>query len=191
MSMNQVQFQKGLSMAEFMERYGTEAKCHAALVASRWPEGFRCPCCGDERHSTFVREERQHWQCHRCQRQSTVTAGEVLNPPAPSSGRRGRTRQSDATNLLARLCLYEDDVLRCTFNPYAPFTNNIAEQAVRMCKVKQKVSGCFRTLNGASAFCIIHSYLATLHKQKFNLYHSLVQALQGNVPQPQLRVRAE
>ena len=78
MSMNQVQFQKGLSMAEFMERYGTEAKCHAALVASRWPEGFRCPCCGDEHHSTFVREERQHWQCHRCRRQSTVTAGTVF-----------------------------------------------------------------------------------------------------------------
>ena len=78
MSINHVQFQKGLSMAEFMERYGTEAKCHAALVASRWPEGFRCPCCGDERHSTFVREERQHWQCHRCRRQSTVTAGTVF-----------------------------------------------------------------------------------------------------------------
>ena len=78
MSINHVQFQKGLSMVEFMERYGTEAKCHAALVASRWPNGFVCPGCGDERHSTFVREERQHWQCHRCRRQTTVTAGTVF-----------------------------------------------------------------------------------------------------------------
>ena len=78
MSMNQVQFQKGLSMAEFMERYGTEAKCHAALAASRWPHGFRCPCCGDERYSTFIREERQHWQCHRCRRRTTVTAGTIF-----------------------------------------------------------------------------------------------------------------
>jgi transposase len=120
----------------------------------------------------------------RTQYRRILTAGESLNPPAPSSGRRGRTRQSDATNLLARLREYEDDVLRFTFNPNAPFTNNIAEQAIRMCKVKQKVSGCFRTFKGAAAFCTIRSYLATLHKQHFNLYHSLVQALQGSVPQP-------
>jgi len=120
----------------------------------------------------------------RTQYRRILTVGESLNPPAPSSGRRGRTRQSDATNLLARLREYENDVLRFTFNPNAPFTNNIAEQAIRMCKVKQKVSGCFRTLKGAAAFCTIRSYLATLHKQNFNLYHSLVQALQGAVPQP-------
>lgn len=113
-----------------------------------------------------------------------LSAGESLNPSAPPSGQRGRTRQSDATNLLARLREYEDDVLRFTANSDAPFTNNIAEQAIRMCKVKQKVSGCFRTLAGAASFCTIRSYLATLHKQNFNLYHSLVQALQGNVPQP-------
>ncbi len=78
MSINRVQFQKGLSMVEFMERYGTEAKCHAALVASRWPKGFVCPCCGDERHSTFVRGERHYWQCHRCRHQTTVIAGTVF-----------------------------------------------------------------------------------------------------------------
>lgn len=78
MSINQIQFQRGLSMAGFMERYGTEGKCHAALVASRWPDGFRCPECGDERHSRFVREGRTYWQCHRCRHQTTVTAGTVF-----------------------------------------------------------------------------------------------------------------
>jgi ribosomal protein L37AE/L43A len=78
MSINQVQFQRGLSMAEFMERYGSEEKCHAALVASRWPAGFRCPSCGDERHTTFTREGREYWQCHRCRHQTTVTAGTVF-----------------------------------------------------------------------------------------------------------------
>ncbi len=78
MAINQVQFQKGLSMAEFIERYATEAKCHAALVVARWPRGFACPCCGDERHSMFVREERQYWQCHRCRHQTTVTAGTIF-----------------------------------------------------------------------------------------------------------------
>jgi len=48
-------------------------------------------------------------------------------------------RHCDATNLLARLCLYEGDVLRFTFNPDAPFTNNVAEQAIRICKVKQNL----------------------------------------------------
>lgn len=78
MSINQVQFQRGLSMAEFMDRYGSEEKCHAALVALRWPAGFRCPDCGDERHTTFARESRDYWQCHRCRHQTTVTAGTIF-----------------------------------------------------------------------------------------------------------------
>ena len=46
MAMNRVQFQPGLSMAEFMDRYGSEASCEAALIDSRWPMGFACPSCG-------------------------------------------------------------------------------------------------------------------------------------------------
>ena len=53
MGINKVQFQRGLPMAEFMERYGTQEQCHAALVASRWPQGFVCSGCGATRHSTF------------------------------------------------------------------------------------------------------------------------------------------
>lgn len=65
-----------------------------------------------------------------------------------------------------------------------PFTNNLAEQAVRMPKVKQKISGGFRTQNGAETFCVIRSYLATLHKQGDNLFHSLTMTFQGLPPQP-------
>lgn len=78
MAINRVQFQKGLSMAEFLDKYGTEEKCHAALVASRWPEGFRCPECGAGRHSTFIREGRHYWQCYHCRTQTTVTAGTIF-----------------------------------------------------------------------------------------------------------------
>jgi hypothetical protein len=46
MAMNRIQFQPGLSMPEFFQRFGTEAQCEAALEAARWPEGFRCPRCG-------------------------------------------------------------------------------------------------------------------------------------------------
>jgi ribosomal protein L37AE/L43A len=78
MSINRVQFQKGLSMAEFFERYGTEDKCHAALVAQRWPDGFICPDCGGTQHCSFVREGRQYWQCRACRTQFTVTCGTVF-----------------------------------------------------------------------------------------------------------------
>ncbi len=78
MGINKVQFQKGLSMGEFMARYGTEEKCHGALVASRWPGGFVCPECGSTRHCTFERKGRQYWQCSACREQTTATCGTIF-----------------------------------------------------------------------------------------------------------------
>ena len=115
-----------------------------------------------------------------------LAEGEALNPPAPPSGKRGRTAQNKAVNLLHRLRTYAADVLRFMTDPAVPFSNNLAEQAVRMPKVKQKVSGCFRSQKGAEAFCIIRSYLDTLRKQGANLFHALILTFQGNVPQPRL-----
>jgi len=56
MTMNRVQFQPGLSMAEFMSRYGSDEQCEAALVESRWPTEFVCPACGCGHSSSFRRE---------------------------------------------------------------------------------------------------------------------------------------
>jgi transposase len=108
--------------------------------------------------------------------------GEASHPRAPPSGKRGRTRQSKAVNLLQRLRDYADDVLRFMVDPSVPFTNNVAERAVRMPKVKQKVSGCFRTVVGARAFCTIRSYLDTVRKQGGNPFLALVQTFEGKVP---------
>ena len=115
-----------------------------------------------------------------------VSCGEwdALNPLAQKSGKRGRTRQSKATNLLRRLRHYADDVWRLASDHHVPFTNNLAEQAVRMPKVKQKISGCFRTKNGADTFCTLRSYLATLHKQGVKLFHALTLTFLGQPPQP-------
>lgn len=69
-----------------------------------------------------------------------------------------------------------------------PFTNNLAEQAVRMPKVKQKVSGCFRTQQGAKTYCVIRSYCATMHKQGANIFESLVAAFKRCAASAQLQL---
>ena len=78
MGINKVQFQKGLSMVQFMERYGTEEKCHAAAVALRWPDGFVCPECGETRHCIFERKGLTYWQCSACREQTTVMCGTIF-----------------------------------------------------------------------------------------------------------------
>jgi transposase len=109
--------------------------------------------------------------------------GEALNPPnRPGGGNNRKPKQSTATNLLRRLRAYEDETLRFAEDARVPFTNNLAERAIRMPKVKQKISGCFRTAAGARTFCVICSYFATLAKQKRDLLGSLVMALQGLAP---------
>ncbi len=86
-----------------------------------------------------------------------LAAGETANPRAPPSGKRGKTRQSKALNLIDCLRIYADDVWRFMTDQDVPFTNNIAEQAVCMPKVKQKISGGFRTAVGLDIFCTIRS----------------------------------
>ncbi len=127
-------------------------------------------------------------------RSALLERGEALNEPvlrtdtsadvALGMGRRGRPKQSKAHNLLKRLRLYRADVWRFMTDKDVPFTNNLAEQALRMCKVKQKISGCFRTVHGADTFFTIRSYLATMNKQKANLHACLVSVFQGQPIQP-------
>jgi ribosomal protein L37AE/L43A len=78
MAMNRVQFQAGLSMREFMVRYGTEGQCVEAMAAQRWPAGFRCPVCGSAAHSRFERGARSYWQCRTCRHPTTVIAGTIF-----------------------------------------------------------------------------------------------------------------
>lgn len=78
MTMNRVQFQAGLSMPEFFNRYGTEAQCRAALQAGRWPEGFTCPACGGPARTSFERGGLRYWQCARCALQTSLISGTVF-----------------------------------------------------------------------------------------------------------------
>lgn len=78
MAMNRVQFQPGLSMAEFLDRYGSNDKCEAALIASRWPSGFVCPVCAASASSSFRRDGRLYFQCCACRSQCSVISGTIF-----------------------------------------------------------------------------------------------------------------
>ena len=76
MAKNRVQFQKGLSLDDFAARYGTEEQCRQALFKMRWPQGFRCPCCGGERHCEI--KGRHVYQCAQCRHQTSLIAGTIF-----------------------------------------------------------------------------------------------------------------
>lgn len=78
MAMNRVQFQAGLSMPEFFERYGSESKCRAALEAARWPNGFVCPNCGGAPRTSFERGGLRYWQCGACAQQCSLISGTLF-----------------------------------------------------------------------------------------------------------------
>nr|WP_321464364.1 IS66 family transposase [uncultured Desulfobulbus sp.] len=109
-----------------------------------------------------------------------------LECPAPApklnNGKRGRIAKSKSRNLLERLQSFENDVLRFLDDPLVPFTNNQAENDLRMIKVQQKVSGCFRSMEGAETFCRIRSYITTCRKQGITASKALRLLFQGRWP---------
>ena len=104
-----------------------------------------------------------------------VRAGLAFHRSLPSFEKRarGRTKRRPGHNLLERLKKYKDDVLRFLYDFTVPFTNNLAEQALRMMKVKMKISGAFRTFKGAADFAALRSVVATARKQGCNILQAL------------------
>ncbi len=76
MAKNQVQFQKGISLPQFLKQYGTEEQCRNALFQWRWPGGFICPVGGHAGHCEL--SGRSVYQCHCCHRQTSVTSGTIF-----------------------------------------------------------------------------------------------------------------
>src|SRR5882757_8504495 len=85
----------------------------------------------------------------------------------------GKPKRRPGENLLRRLHKFKDDVLRFLVDFDVPFTNNLAEQALRMMKVKMKISGAFRTFDAAQDFAALRSVITTARKQGWNILQTL------------------
>jgi transposase len=97
-------------------------------------------------------------------------------------GQRGKLKKSKARNLLERLEKYENDTLRFMKESAVPFTNNQGENDLRMTKVQQKISGCFRSMLGAEEFCLIRSYIVTARKHGMGASEALRILFRGEKP---------
>lgn len=106
---------------------------------------------------------------------------ELPEVPAKPKNKRGRIAKSDAHNLWERLSKREQAVLLFSKKSEVPFTNNRAERDLRMAKVKQKVSGCFRKVAYAEAYCRISSYLQTMAAKGYNPMLAIEMALSGEL----------
>jgi transposase len=118
-----------------------------------------------------------------------VAAGVRANPPPvhhSGGGKRGRKKKSDALNLLERLKQYERETLAFMYDFSVPFDNNQGERDIRMMKVQQKISGTFRSSEGARTFCRIRSYISTVKKQGMNVISAIHDAFSEKALLPQL-----
>jgi transposase len=118
-----------------------------------------------------------------------VEEGLKENPEqSKPEGRRGRAKQTKARLLLVRLQERKDEYLRFATDFNTPFDNNQAERDIRMAKVKQKVSGCFRSDSGGKSFATIYSFIQTLKKNRITVFGELVKVFKGDYVFPfQLR----
>jgi len=136
-------------------------------------------------HEAGGRLEVEAAQLYRKRYRDLLHEAEKECPPPDESthkGKRGRTPRSKSRNLLERLRDYESDVLRFMEDERVAFSNNQAENDLRMTKVQQKISGCFRTIDGAKIFCRIRGYLSTCRKHAVTATEALRLLFEGKDP---------
>ena len=102
-----------------------------------------------------------------------LSRAELEEPPPEAKQGRGRPKSTPGRNLLRRLIAHQEAVLAFALVEGAPFTNNQAERDLRPAKVKQKVSGCFRTSQGAKVYARLQAVISTCRKQERNIFATL------------------
>jgi transposase len=115
--------------------------------------------------SAFKDEAHEHYRI--------ILAHAEEEEPPMKKGKRGKPKQSPGRNLFSRLKKYQDGILAFAFEEDVPFTNNQAERDLRPAKVKQKVSGCFRTETGAQVYARLQAVVSTFRKQGLKVFGSL------------------
>lgn len=140
MSMNRVQFQAGLSMFEFLERYGSEEQCEEAVFAMRWPQGFRCPRCSGAHSFGFRRGRQPYRECRGCGYQCSLIVGTVFESTKLPLSRWFMALQliSAAKNGIAALELMRQ--LRVSY-PTAWLTKHKIMEAMRHDEADRQLSG--------------------------------------------------
>jgi len=122
----------------------------------------------------------------RKQYRRILAQGDIESPPPDERqrepGKRGRLKRTKSRALLERLRQFEDDVLRFMVVLEVPFTNNLGENDIRMTKVQQKISGCFRSMEGAETFCLVRGYLSTCRKHQVSASEALKALYDGKLP---------
>ena len=122
---------------------------------------------------------------YRQEYREILREAEKESPPPDErkrEGKRGRLKRTKSRNLLERLRNFEEDALRFMDDEMVPFTNNLGENDIRMTKVQQKISGCFRSEEGARFFCRIRSYISSCRKQDISSTTALSLLFRGELP---------
>ena len=110
-----------------------------------------------------------------------IIEGKLANPARKNQLlKRGRVRQSKTYNMIKRFDEHRKSILGFIWDFKIPFDNNLAERDIRMMKLRQKISGCFRSMSGAKIFARIRSYISTCKKQGLNIADALSMAVQKN-----------
>lgn len=150
----------------------------------RWAKNLKrllkVACKSVSKKSEKCFDDKTYAKLQVCYRRILISGKQELPPiPEKTTGRRGKIAKSDAHNLWERFDKYETAVLLFAKLAHVPFTNNRAERDLRMGKVKQKVSGCFRVEKYAHAYCRISSYLQTMQNKNINPLVAISMALAG------------
>lgn len=112
--------------------------------------------------------------------EAVLEAAEKEEPPPERVSRKGKLKRTKGRNLLERLRKHEESVLRFATQSEVPFTNNQAERDIRPTKIKQKMSGGFRSESGTTSYCRIQSFISSLRKQSRQVFQELLSVIQGN-----------